>query len=81
MDKNSLPIACKQETLTTTVGDELVVFNTATDTASCLNKFTAAVWVACDGKTSVSRLLQIISQAGFPDASEEAVCLAIDELI
>ena len=66
--------------LTTKVGDELVVFNTATNAASCLDKFTASVWLACDGKNSVPTLLDTLNHAGFSDAGDVAIWMVINQL-
>ena len=62
------------------MGDELVVFNAATNTASCLNKVTATVWDACDGSNDIESLLTIVRDAGYQDATTPLVKLAIDQL-
>ncbi len=44
-----------------TVADEMVLFNTATETAVSLNLTAAAVWELCDGATSVQRIIEVLA--------------------
>ena len=80
MPKDYLPLALTSGVHTTAVGNELVVFNTTTSTASCLNKFTAVVWGACDGRNDIESLLAIVRNAGYQDATTALILMAIDQL-
>ena len=80
LNKNYCPNARTDKILTTKVGKEWVVFNTATNTASCLDALTAAVWAACDGKTKVSGLPGLMDRSGYTNVNEHVIWLAIDQL-
>jgi hypothetical protein len=80
LDQKVYPKAREDNLLATSVGDETVIYDQLTNEASCLNTVTATVWAACDGENTLSDLLDIVRQAGFQDASEDLVILAINEL-
>ncbi len=79
-DQHTRPSARKDDLSITSVSDETVIYDQLTHRASCLNAVTAAVWGACDGKNDVSALLDAVRQAGFQDASEDIVWMALDQL-
>jgi len=74
------PIARKKGLLITKVDDEAVVCDTISRKASCLNQLTTAVWEACDGKTDITSLLISVRQAGYEDATEQIIRMAIEQL-
>lgn len=50
------------------LGDETLVYDTETHTAHCLNRTAAAVWRACDGRTTISEIARRVHrEAGLPD--------------
>lgn len=57
-----------------TVADEMVLFNTMTETAVSLNLTAAAVWELCDGATSVERMIEMLAE----DAGQDAAAIADD---
>lgn len=80
MNKDFYPIARTDDVLSTKVGEELVVFNTVTNSASCLDALTTAVWAACDGKSNVSMLLDSVIRSGHIDATEQIIRMAIEQM-
>jgi len=80
MNKDYYPIARADDVLSTKVGEELVVFNTVTNTASCLDALTTVVWAACDGKCNVSMLLDRVIRSGHIDATEQIIRMAIEQM-
>ena len=80
MSESISPKARRDGLVTSKVGDETVVYDTETNKASCLNRLTTVVWEACDGNTDISSLLDTVRGAGYQDATEQVVLMAIDQL-
>ena len=82
MSKNHsiYPKARTEGIISTKVGDETVVYDTEKNIASCLNELTTAVWVACDGNTDISSILDTVINAKYKDTTEQIVLMAIEEL-
>lgn len=80
MSQKTWPKARKDDLSITTVGDETVVFDRLSNKASCLNPVTTTVWQACDGKCDTASLLNALWNAGYQDASEETILLALKQL-
>ena len=80
MTTHDYPQAREDGLLVTMVADETVVYDKATHKALCLNALVTAVWEACDGESSSAVILRRIRQAGFVDAKEAVVELAIEDL-
>lgn len=74
------PKARKDKIITTKVGDEAIVFDTETGKASCLNGITTVVWEACDGNSGIESLLDTVRNAGYQDATDQLIWMAIDQL-
>jgi hypothetical protein len=62
------------------LNDELLVYDARTNKGHCLNQTAAAVWIACDGKTSVNKIVTILRKKLQADFDEQIVCLALDKL-
>ena len=75
------PVARKNDLYTTDVGDETVVYDKLTSNAHSLNGLTTIVWNACNGKNRIESLLTHVQKSGFPDANEDLIWAAIDELL
>jgi hypothetical protein len=76
MKNSQFPMARKSGLVVQEMPDEVLVYDLNSNRAHCLNVTAAAVWKACDGKTSVE---EIASNFG-KGASEDLVWLAIDQL-
>jgi len=60
--------------------DELLVYDTETHEAHCLNETASFIWRQCDGKTSVSEIAQRLSAETGTDMDEELVWGALEDL-
>lgn len=80
MSQSIYPKARKSNLLTSTVGPETIVYDTAADKASCLDKLAAAVWNACDGESDTASILQVLRNSGYQGANEQIILMAIDQL-
>ena len=80
MDKSYSPKIRESDLMITKVGDEIVVYDSRTNEASCLNPLTSAVWEACDGNNDLSRILEQVKRAGFSKSNIELIWKAIDHL-
>jgi hypothetical protein len=60
--------------------DELLVYDTETHDAHCLNETAAFIWRQCDGKTSVPEIAQRLSAKTETDVDEELVWGALEDL-
>jgi hypothetical protein len=74
------PKARSKDVLTEEVGGELLVFDTQSNRAHCLNGSAAAIWQHCDGKRSLAQLAQHL----FPDLEsvegEQLVRVGVERL-
>lgn len=59
------------------MGEELIVYDPSTETASCLNSVARTVFEACDGSTTVAEVSQRLASG---DCSEDMVLLTLAEL-
>ncbi len=74
------PVARKEGLVIQEMPDEVLVFDTETNKAHCLNETAAFVWKACNGTNSVADITQSFgNQSGNP-VDENLVWLAIDQL-
>jgi hypothetical protein len=68
------PLARSEDLIVEELGDEVLVYDSKTDTAHCLTPDAARVWQGCDGATPIDSLT---AQVGL---SAERVEIALDEL-
>lgn len=80
MNYSELPAARTAGIVVQDSSDEVLVYDMESDKAHCLNQTAAAVWKACDGKTSVNDIAEIISSKAGERVPEDLVWLAIDQL-
>jgi len=73
------PKARKDGISATDIGDETVIYDNQTNQASCLNALARYVWNACDGTNDTESLLKKAKAAGYRDATEDEIWMAIDE--
>jgi len=64
----------------THIGDETVVYDQLTHSASCLNEISAAIWLACDGNNDLIAISKKLRIAGYQDTTEDVVSMAIEQL-
>ena len=74
------PFARNHELLVESVGNEIVVYDALTDRAHCLNSLASAVWVQCDGRTSVEALASSVSAVLTTDLSVDEIRSALIQL-
>jgi hypothetical protein len=60
--------------------DELLVYDSRTDRAHCLNQTAAAVWMACDGKTTVTEMVRELRSKMRSRIDEEILWMALGKL-
>jgi hypothetical protein len=60
--------------------DELLIYDTETHEAHCLNETAARVWKPCDGRTSVSEIAGRIGATVDERVDEDVVWLALEDL-
>jgi hypothetical protein len=80
MNNSQFPTARTNGLVIQEVPEEVLVFDTESNNAHCLNQTAAMVWKACDGKTSVPDIAQIIGSQTGNEISDDLVWLAIDQL-
>jgi Coenzyme PQQ synthesis protein D (PqqD) len=76
----SHPQARKEGLVVRELPEELLVYDTDTHEAHCLNETAAAVWHRCDGRTSVPKIAAELSAALGTEVDEDVVWLALEDL-
>ena len=74
------PVARKEGLVIQEMPDEVLVFDTETNKAHCLNETAAFVWKACDGTKSVADITRAFGSQSGTAVDENLVWLAIDQL-
>ena len=74
------PLARQRGLVVQDVRDEVLVYDTDTNKAHCLNSSAAFVWRSCDGKTSVDDIVLKFESGGQGKVTADFVWLAIDQL-
>lgn len=80
MNINTLPRARSYGIVVQEMPDEVLVYDLDTNKAHCLNSSSAIVWRACDGATTIAKVVEDIEKATGGKVSDEFVWLAIDQL-
>src|SRR5690606_35043531 len=80
MNNPQCPIARKDGLVVQDVPNEVLVYDTETNKAHCLNETAALVWRSCDGKNDISTIADIVAAQTGSKVSEDLVWLAIDQL-
>jgi hypothetical protein len=68
------------EALSRRLGDELLVYDARTYRGHCLNQTAAAVWTACDGRTTVMEITRDLQQKLKSGIDERVVSMALLKL-
>jgi len=74
------PLARKEGLVVHELPDEVLVYDTETDRAHCLNQTAAFVWKRCDGRKSASEIARELSVGNQAKVDQRIVNLALDEL-
>ncbi len=61
------------------IGDELLLFDEETSTAHCLNGIAGEMWTACDGRSSVIEVIEVL-RPNWPDIEQEVVWASLTKL-
>jgi hypothetical protein len=80
MNNPQCPIARKNGLVVQDVPNEVLVYDTETNKAHCLNQTAALVWRSCDGKNDIATIADIVAAQTGSKVSEDLVWLAIDQL-
>jgi hypothetical protein len=80
MNNSQKPIARKEGLVIQEMPDEILVFDTETNKAHCLNSTAAFVWQACNGDNSVSDIARLFGNHAKSPVQEDLIWLAIDQL-
>lgn len=74
------PYARQDKLVVQELGDETIIYDEERNHVHRLNRTAALVWRACDGKTSVTDLVNILQPELGASATEDVVWLALDRL-
>jgi hypothetical protein len=80
MNNPNNPVARQNGLVIQEMPDEVLVYDTDSNKAHCLNQSAALVWKSCDGSNSVADIVREFETAGAGKVSEDFVWLAIDQL-
>jgi hypothetical protein len=69
------PLARRDGLIVEELDGEVLVYDTATHVAHCLNRTAGLVWRWCDGKTAVPELARRLRKAVGPDVDGEALAV------
>jgi len=74
------PVARKEGLVIQEMRDEVLVFDTETNKAHCLNETAAFVWKSCNGTNSVADITRSFGNQSGKPVDENLVWLAIEQL-
>ena len=80
MNNSQIPMARHEGLVVQEMPEEVLVYDTNANKAHCLNQTAALVWKACDGKNSVSDIVNNLEKEFNAPVPEDLVWLAIDQL-
>src|SRR5215510_13983365 len=80
MSSGLKPTARKKDIVTQEADNEILVYDLKTQKAHCLNQISAAIWMKCDGRTSVETMVADLSNEIRAKISDEVVLLALNQL-
>lgn len=80
MNKPQNPVARKTGLVVQDVPEEVLVYDTDTNKAHCLNKTAAMIWRSCDGTRSVAEIAKHVGSLAGEAVTDDFVWLAIDQL-
>lgn len=80
MNNKLKPVARKNDLVVQEADGEILVYDLATNKASCLNDTAAFVWQNCDGSNDISDIARALGRKTNNEISDDFVWLAIDAL-
>lgn len=80
MNSSRNPLARREGLVVQEMPEEVLVYDTGTNKAHCLNKTAAFVWKSCDGSHSVNDIAKLMENEFGANVPDDLVWLAIDQL-
>jgi hypothetical protein len=80
MNSSRNPLARREGLVVQEMPEEVLVYDTGTNKAHCLNKTAAFVWKSCDGSHSVNDIARLMENEFGANVPDDLVWLAIDQL-
>lgn len=80
MNSSRNPLARREGLVIQEMPEEVLVYDTNTNKAHCLNKTAAFVWKSCDGSHSVKDIASLMETEFGSNVPDDLVWLAIDQL-
>jgi hypothetical protein len=80
MNSSLNPLARKEGLVVQEMPDEVLVYDTNTNKAHCLNKTAAFVWKSCDGSHSINDIAGLMQKEFGANVPDDLVWLAVDQL-
>lgn len=80
MNIPQIPTARKEGLVIQELSDEVLVYDLNSNKAHCLNQTAALIWKACDGNTSIGKIVSDLEKQTGGKISEDFIWLAIDQL-
>jgi hypothetical protein len=77
---DTFPLARTKQIVTKEIDGELLIYDSATDEAHCLNSSAAAIWKLCDGSTSIPEMAHLLNQAAGIPVDEIVIHSALRQL-
>ena len=74
------PLSKKEDLVIQELPGELLIYNTSTDRAFCLNDTSAFVWKHADGKKTVGEIKEKMEREFNAPVNEDLIWLALDQL-
>jgi hypothetical protein len=75
-----IPAARRNGLVVRELAEDILVYDTETDKAHCLNRTAALVWDFCDGQTTVEGIVAQLTAKSEMVVNENTVSLAVDQL-
>ena len=80
IDQTGKPLARRQGLIVKEVGIEVLVYDTESDRAHCLNETAAFVWNLCDGRRDATAIAQAMQEELNVTVDEKVVLFALTQL-
>jgi hypothetical protein len=80
MNSSRNPLARREGLVIQEMPEEVLVYDTNTNKAHCLNKTAAFVWKSCDGSHTINDIAGLMEEEFGTNVPDDLVWLAIDQL-
>jgi hypothetical protein len=80
MKRNIVPKSRKENLVVQELDGEFLIYDLNKNKALCLNKTSALVWQACDGKRTIADISDAVGRQLNSQVNEDIVWLALDQL-